>query len=266
MSMSAFLVRLYPPAIRQRWGTDIARDVDLSGPRSWFDTAVGAVKLWLHPSDWPETTSGQTRRVLATALVAVLTLAAMLLRAAGPTSLTPNVDHLATSVWLAPILLGLALSTPLSLSHEGAFGRLAAATARTLFGPVLALTALFLLAHSGLVGHPVGATHVLLLTYYWVTLGFVGIHLCLFTARIGRITVMPSTRRLRLALLLIGIGLAFAAVQSLVATVRATLQVGTVVLPCGLAVLAAAVLVASLDLRRNVTGGSSSTIGGPSPL
>lgn len=117
MNIPAVLVGLYPPAIRRRWGAEIAREAQLAGPRSWFDTLVGAMKLWLHPSDWPQTSVGQTRRVVATALVAVTTTAALLLRAALPTPLTASVEHPATSVWLAPILVGLALATPLPPLH-----------------------------------------------------------------------------------------------------------------------------------------------------
>jgi hypothetical protein len=254
MSVPALLVRLYPPAIRRRWGSDIAREVELAGPRSWFDTIAGAVKLWLHPSDWPETTSGQTGRVVATALVTVITTSAMLVRAAGPIPLTTDVNHLASSAWLVPTLIGLALSCPVPPLHGAAFGHVAATAARTLAAPVLALAALILFAHSGLVGHPTGATHMLLLGYYWATLGFVGIHPCLLMARIGRITAIPSARRLRLAVLLVGIGLALAAAQTLTATLLNTaLHIGPVVLCCGLAVLAAATLVAGLDLRLNWT-------------
>jgi hypothetical protein len=261
--MPALLVRLYPPAIRQRWGADITCEMDLIGPRSWFDTVIGATKLWLHPSDWPETTNGQTRRVVATALVAVTTTVAMLLRAASPTPLTTNVNHLATSAWLAPVLVGLTLSTPLPPLRRDAFGRIAAAVARTLAAPVLALVALFLLAHSDLVDHPVGAIHVLLLGCYWATLCFVGIRLCLLMARIGLIVVIPSTRRLHLALLFIGMGLGLAAAQTLTVTLRAALHVGTVVLCCGLTALATAVLTASLDLRRKPSGSSQSATGQP---
>jgi hypothetical protein len=260
MNIPALLVRLYPPAIRRRWGVEIAHEAHLAGPRSWFDTVVGATKLWLHPSDWPETTIGQTGRVVATALVAITTTAALLLRAAGPTSLTATVDHPATSAWLAPILIGLTLATPLPPLRRAVFGRLTAAAARTLAAPVLSLAALFLIARSGLTDHPTGMIHVLLIGYYWATLGFAGIRLCLLMARIGRIAVMPGTRRLCLALLFLGAGLALAAAQTLTG-LRVTLQVGTVVLSGGLGALAAVVLIVGLDLRRIPPRGSPPVAG-----
>ncbi|WAL63842.1 hypothetical protein ORV05_22965 [Amycolatopsis cynarae] len=246
MNVPELLVRLYPPAIRQCWGSEIAHEARLAGPRSWFDTAAGAVKLWLSPSDWPETIAGQTSRVLATALVAVITTAAGLLRAADPTPLTAPVDHPAASVWLLPVVAGLALSAPVPSLRPAVFTRLAAVAARTLTLPVLAVAALFVIAHSGLIDHPGNGVHILMLGYYWATLAFAGIHLCLFTARLGRIAVVPSTRRLRLALLFAGTGLALAATQTLATTV----QGGTVLLSCGLAVLAAPLLILGQDLRR----------------
>ena len=84
MNVPTLIVSLYPPGVRQRWGTEMAREVAASGPRSWPDTVIGAVRLWTHPGDWPETASGQTRRVLAAALFAEAAVAALLLRAAGP--------------------------------------------------------------------------------------------------------------------------------------------------------------------------------------
>ena len=256
MNIPALLVRLYPPAIRERWGTEIAREAQLAGPRSWLDTVVGAMKLWLHPSDWPETADGQTCRVVATALVAVTTTAALLIRAVGPASLTANIGHLTTSAWLAPILVGLALATPLPPPRRAAWGRLTATVVRTLAAPAFALVALVLLAHSGLIGRPHGMVHVLLLGYYWATIGFAGIRLCALMARVGRIAVMPSTRRLCFALLFLGTGLALAAAQTL-----STFRGGTVVLSCGFAALAAVLLMAGLDLRRIPSGGA----GRPSP-
>lgn len=242
MNVPGFLVRLYPPAIREQWGSEIAREVRAAGPGSWFDTAAGAAKLWLHPSDWPETADGQTSRVLATGFAAVTAAAALLVRAAGHASLTVSVERPATSAWLAPILAGTALATPLPPLRRIALGRLATAAARTLTAPIIAFGMLFLLAHSRLIVHPTGVAHALLIVYYWATLSFIGIHLCLLTARVGRIAVLPSTRRQRAALLFLGTGLALAAVQ--------TLRGDTLVLSCGLTVLAAVVLRAGLDLRH----------------
>ncbi|RSM45724.1 hypothetical protein DMA12_12605 [Amycolatopsis balhimycina DSM 5908] len=182
-------------------------------------------------------------------MVTVVTTVVLLLRAAGPTSLTATVDHPATSAWLLPIVAGVALASPLPPRHWVALVRLIAATARTLAAPALALAALYFLAHSGLADHPAGALQPLLLGWYWATLGFAGVRLCLLMGRVGRIAIMPSTRRLHVALLFLGAGLALAAAQTLVIP-SGTLPVATAVSACGLAALAAAVLIAGLDLRR----------------
>ena len=238
MNVPALLVGLYPPAIRQRWGREIARDVRLAGPRSWLDTAMGATRLWVHPSDWPETSTGQTRRVLAAALVTVLAIAGLWVRTAG---LSTRLDHPLTSAWVVPILAGLALALPLPPLRLADFGRLAATVARTLVAPVLVLIALYLTAHSGL-----KAPHILLLAYYWASIGFVSVRLCVLMVRVGRIAVVPGTRRLRAALLCGGTGLAMGAVQNLAVhtTVPGALLTG------GFTVLAVAVLLAALDLRE----------------
>ena len=238
MNVPAILVGLYPPAIRQRWGREMVRDVRQAGPRSWLDTAVWATKLWMRPSDWPETSAGQTRRVLAAALVSVFALAALGLRAAGPGALTVRLGHPLTSAWVVPTLAALVLALPLPRFRK--IGQLAATAARTLVAPTAVLVALYLTAHSGL-----KAPHVLLLAYYWASLGFVSVRLCVLMVRVGRIAAAPSTRRLRAALLCGGTGRALGAAQSLAAA--ATLAGG--VLSIGFAALAIAVLHAGLDLR-----------------
>lgn len=251
MTVATLLVRLYPPAIRQRWGADLEHDVDSAGPTSWLDTALGAARLWLHPSDWPAAASEQTTRVLVTALAVVTAISAMLLRAVGSVAPTARLDHVMPSVWLAPVLIGLALASPLPLLRRYTLGRLTGTAARALVAPMLALAALVLLAHSGLIDdHPAGVSHLVLVGYYWATLCFAGVRLCLLVARVGRFLVMPSLRRLQLALLFVGAGLALVSVQVLSTSVRLAPHVGTVVASCALATIAAAVFAAGRDLRH----------------
>lgn len=255
MTVASALVRLYPPGIRARWGGDIEGEATAIGPRAWFDTAVAAGKLWLHPSDWPETSVGQTRRVLATVVVAVLAVVVMLLRATGPSSITANAGHLAGAAWLVPILVGLALATPLPPLGRVAVARLITVVVRTVVAPVAAFAVLVVIAHSGLISHPTGVGHALLVGYYWATVGFVGLHLCVLTVRVARVAVLPSTRRLRHGLVLVGLGLTLAAAQ----TVPTAVEFGSVVRTGGLAALAAVVLAAAVDLRRIRPGGAPPT-------
>lgn len=252
MTVSTFLIGLYPPAIRQRWGHDMAREAGRSGPLSWLDTVVGAVRLWVHPSDWPETATGQTRRILVVEFVAATTVTVLLLRAAGQTSapLTADLPTRFTSAWLAPILAGAVLAAPLPPPRWHTLRCLAGVTARTLAAPVLALLTLYLVANTGLIDHLVGAPRGVRLGYYWATLGFAGFHLCILTVRVTRITVTPSTARLRGALFLLGSGLALAAVENLTTTWHSAIGTGTLALSLGLAALATGVLATGHDLRH----------------
>ena len=250
MNVPTLIVSLYPPGVRQRWGTEMVREVAASGPGSWPDTVIGAVRLWTHPGDWPETASGQTRRVLAAALFAEAAVAALLLRAAGPPRfLVAGPGHYpVASAWLLLVLAGAALAAPLPPLRPGALWRLAAVTARTLATPALALLALYLTARSGLVDHPARPVHFLLLGCYWATLAYVGLRACALVSRIGPIAIMPGAGRLRPALYLIGAGFAIAAGQGLASAVHPTVHAGTLALSCALATLAAAAVTAAHDL------------------
>ena len=80
MTAAARLAALYPPAVRERWGAELTAEIARSGIRSWPDALAGAGRLWLRPRDWPETSSGQTRRVLTVMLYAIAAITALLLR------------------------------------------------------------------------------------------------------------------------------------------------------------------------------------------
>ncbi|MEU7875530.1 hypothetical protein [Dactylosporangium sp. NPDC049140] len=229
MTAPDLIVALYPPPVRERWGDEIGREIDERGARSWADAIGGALRLWLHPSDWPETTAGQTRRVLAAALFAVVAAVALLLRASAP----------AGAWWLAPILAGALLAAP--LPRLRALPGIAAASVRTMAAPTAGGLALIALANSGLVDRPAGFAAVLLLAYYWATLAFIAVRLCTLVARVLRLGIVPTRRRLRAALLLVGAGTALAAAQCLLA--------GGLLVTTVLAALAAVALHAGQDLR-----------------
>jgi hypothetical protein len=251
MSAATLLTGLYPPAVRERWGADISREVSASGIRSWPDTLAGAARLWLHPSDWPETFAGQTRRVLTVTLFAIIAATGLLLRTVAPSAaLTADIRHPVTSLWLAPLLLGIILAAPLPPLRGEALRRLATVAARTLAAPAAAVLALVLMAWGGMIKHPTGFADAALILYYWLTLGFVALRLCTLVARSARITALPSTRRLSAALLHMGTGLAVAASQSLVALVRAGLHPDSLAETLTLGLLAATAISAGQDLRR----------------
>ncbi|MEV7977370.1 hypothetical protein [Streptomyces sp. NPDC086519] len=251
MSAAALLTRLYPPAVRERWGEDICHEVSASGIRSWPDTLAGAARLWLHPADWPETFTGQTRRVLTVALFALTAATGLLLRSAEPSAaLTADIRHPATSLWIAPLLLGIGLAAPLPPLSGEALRGLTAAAVRTLAAPFIAFVALCLMAWSGAAEHLTGFADAAAVTYYWLTLGFVALRLCVLVARISRTATLPTTRRLSAALLHIGAGLALAAGQNLLAAVRTAPLAGSLAETVALGLLAAAAIGAGRDLRR----------------
>ena len=250
MRAATFLTGLYPPAVRERWGADLSREVSASGVRSWPDTLAGAARLWLHPGDWPETFTGQTRRVLTVTLFAIAAATGLLLRTVAPsTTLTADIGHPATSLWVAPLLLGIILAAPLPPPRGEALRRLTAVAVRTLAAPAAAALAMVVMAWSGVAEHATGFADTALIIYYWLTLGFVALRLCTLVARVAQTAALPSTRRLRAALLHIGTGLALAASQSLLAIAWTPPNAGSLAQTLTLGLLAAATVHAGHDLR-----------------
>lgn len=249
MRPSALMAALYPPAVRERWGAEISRQVSESGIGSWPDALLGAARLWLHPGDWPETSDGQTRQVLTVTLFAVTAATALLVRAVGQPVLTGSLRHPATSLWLAPILLGAALAAPAPPLRWRALRRLATVAARTLAGPAIAVAAMIVMAHADVLHHPAGHARIGLLAGYWAVLSFTAQRLCTLTARYARTAHLPTTRRLRASAMLIGAGLSLAAGQSFIPLIRTVPGAGSLTLTLALSLLAAATITAAHDLR-----------------
>jgi hypothetical protein len=251
MTAATLLTRLYPPAVRERWGEDIRHEVAACGVRCWPDTLLGAARLWLHPGDWPETCAGQTRRVLTVALFTLTAATGLLLRSASPSpTFTADVHHPATSLWLAPLLLGIGLAAPLPPLNGAALRSLTASAVRTLAAPTAAVVALCLTAWSGTAAHLTGLADTAAVAYYWLTLAFVALRLCVLVARIARTAALPTTRRLSTAFLHIGTGLALAAGQSLLGAVRTAAHPGSLPETMALGLLAALAISAGHDLRQ----------------
>lgn len=246
MSAAALLTRLYPPAVRERWGTEIGHEVTVSGVRSWPDTLVGAGRLWLHPGDWPETVPGQTRRVLTVAAFTVAAVTALLLRAAAPPAAPARP---VTTLWLALVLAGAVAAAPLPPLRRPAWRTVTGDAVRVLAAPAAAVLSMLLVANSGLAEHPTGAARVVLIGWYWSTLAFTAARLCAFVARLARTWRTPARGRIRGALLLIGAGLVLAAAQNAVSAAAAAAPAGHAVLTVTLGLLGAATISAGRDLR-----------------
>ena len=209
--------------------------------------------LWAHPSVWPESTAGQTRRVLLVELAVAAVLAALLLRATGQPSSAFSTDlgRPAASAWLAITLAGLATGAPLPPLRWHKLQRMAAVSMRTMTAPVIALVLLWLLAQSGLAArHPRTVTEILLRCYYWATLAFGGLRLCALAGHATRVVIPPSARRLTTAVLLVGIGLTMAAAQNLAS--RPHLALGTAMLSAGLGAVGIGTLATGYDLSRGL--------------
>jgi hypothetical protein len=115
---------------------------------------------------------------------------------------------------------------------------------------------MYLAAHSSAIKHATGFAHAAQIVYYWATLGFIALRLCTLIARIARIApaaTLPTTRRLRAALLLIGAGLALAAGQNLLALVGTTAHPGSLTVTGALALMSAAMIHTGHDLRTDRT-------------
>jgi hypothetical protein len=254
MSPVTLLVWLYPPAVRERWGADISLEVSAAGLHSWPDTITGAVRIWLQPSIWPESFVGQTRRVLTVAAFTFAAVTGLLLRSMAPSgALTADIHHPATSLWLGPLLLGICLAAPLPSPRAEALHRVVSVAVRTLVAPAVAVLAMVLTAWSGVADHPAGPVRAALILYYWLTLGFVAFRLRTVVARTActaDTTIVPTMRRLRAALLLMGSGLALAASQSLVALARAELHPDSLAPTLALALLAVTAIGTAQDLRH----------------
>jgi hypothetical protein len=248
MNAAACLVALYPPGVRDRWGRELQAEVAESGVRCWPDTVAGAIRLWLCPSEWPEKVVGQTRRVVALVLFGLTAVTALVLRAAQPTpAVTADLSRPATSLWLLPLLSGLALATPVPPLRRAALRQTSIEVLRTLAAPSVAVMAVFVLAYSGLAEHPAARVHVGLICYYWATLGFVAWRLCRVIARVGRLAAAANPRRLRAALLLTGTGAVLGAGQALVSLATAPAG-GTLAIVVALSILAGMSINSARDL------------------
>jgi hypothetical protein len=149
------------------------------------------------------------------------------------------------------LLLGIVLALPVRPVRWAAVPPLIGDAVRILATPAVALAWLFVLAHSGLAPeHPSGGVRALLLASYWGTLVLTAQRACTLAARVCRAVAAPSARRLRVATLLIGTGMALAAGQGLLAMLHRTPDGGSIAAFLSVAVLAAATIRAGIDLRR----------------
>lgn len=248
MNAGRLLAGLYPAPVRDRWGPDLIAEIAHSGPRSWLDAALGAVRLWLQPATWPETVAGQARRTVVGFAVAIVVTGALGARGFGSVGL--SVDRPGTAVWVAAVACGLAVLAPVPHLRPVALARLAVYLARAAAVPVGALAALVVVANSGLVAHPGPAGRVALVAYYWCTLVLAGVRACTAAGRLGPDLVrLPSVRRIQLGLLVVCGGLALGAAEITAGVVAGGRLAGGALTAAVFVFLAALAARAALDLR-----------------
>ncbi|GAB2725546.1 hypothetical protein [Kitasatospora kifunensis] len=196
------LVRLYPDAFRERWGSLAEDEARGAGWKSWPNLIAGIVDMWLHPAVWPADSPAQRQRRVATMGITVA-LAAWFLghlaaEQAGPLpadGLRNGVMHGCTTL----LLLGIALVAPRPRPTLGAAITLLGWAVRRLAAPTLLGTAAVVLVHSGVSANaspPTLCTAVL--AAWWIALGLGAIQIPrIFTGVGADAVVPPGTGRLR---------------------------------------------------------------------
>jgi hypothetical protein len=202
MSAAERLVRLYPAAVRERWGEGLVEDARAAGWRAWPDLLRGVADMWLHPVVWPADSRAQRLRRAATLGVAVALFTLMLGHAAGeqgvPLGSAPG------GAWLVRgcgglVLFGVLLAAPRPRLSRAAASALLRRTARLLTVPVLLAAAVVVLAH--LDTGPAGPGEHLAADGWWAILAAGAVQACRVVAGLGTATVVaPSAWRLNLGL------------------------------------------------------------------
>ncbi|WP_037603306.1 hypothetical protein [Streptacidiphilus rugosus] len=217
MSVADRLVRLYPPAFRDRWGEAMAEEVRAAGWRGWSDALRGAADLWLHPVLWPvdpglvdagptdvRRADARDRRFgrAATLGVTVALFTVLLGHAIGeqgaPLADAPGGPWPARAC-AALLLLGLGLAAPRPKLSAGALGVLAGRAARRLGVPALLGAGVVVLArvHTG----RAGLWEHLAVASWWLALAAAAVQTARAVSDVGgAVLVLPSAASLRLGL------------------------------------------------------------------
>lgn len=203
------LLRLYPAALRDRWGSSLEADVVAAGWRGVPDVLTGAIGIWLHPVVWPADSPGQRRRRAAVmAFVIALTgwLLGHVLVETAP--LPRGVAHsaLLTGSDLL-VVAGLILVAPHPRLGAGAFRRLARRCMRRLVVPAAIGAGVVGWAGFGS-GHAAATTRHLVLAIWWAILATGAVQVCRLVADLGEVTAAPPLPRLRLGLAALVVALA----------------------------------------------------------
>jgi hypothetical protein len=194
MSVTERLVRLYPAAVRDRWGEGLADDARAAGWRGWPNLLRGVADMWLHPVVWPADSRAQRLRRAATLGVAVALFTLLLGHAAAeqgvPLGSAPG-GALLVPVSSALVLLGVLLAAPRPRLSLAAAVTVVWRGARLLAAPVLLAAAVVVLAHvhTG----PAGPGEHLAADCWWLSLAAGAVQACRVVAGLGGATVVAPT-------------------------------------------------------------------------
>ncbi|WP_031071695.1 hypothetical protein [Streptomyces sp. NRRL WC-3742] len=196
------LVRLYPDAFRERWGSMVEDEARGAGWKSWPNLIVGIVDMWLHPAVWPADSPAQGQRRVATMGITIA-LAAWFLGHLAAEQVGPlpangvrnGVMHGCTTL----LLLGIALVAPRPRPTPAAAITLSGWAVRRLALPTLLGTAVVVLVHSGVDADASPPTlRTAVLAAWWIALGLGAIQIPrIFTGVGADAVVPPGNSRLR---------------------------------------------------------------------
>jgi hypothetical protein len=201
VSATTWLVRLYPPSLRDRWGAGLEDEVSVGGWRRLPNLLVGVLDMWAHPVVWPADSAAQRRRRAAVLAFAVglggwLTGHVAVEESLLPTSLTRSWTLDLSDVL---VLAGLVLVVPLPRLVVPDVVRLATRVARKLAVPVLVGSVVVVRANEAV--EMSAGTRTALLTGWWLALVLGAIQVCHVVAGRGTdLMLPPHPIRLRLGL------------------------------------------------------------------
>ena len=203
MSMAKGLVRLYPNALRDRWGRGLEAEVQAAGWRAVPNLVMGIASMWLHPVVWPAGSAAQ-RRGRAAVLACVVGLTGWLVghAVAEDGALLPN--RLAHS-WLMTasdvlVLVGLLLVAPYPRLTPAAIRRIIRQSVQRLVVPAAFGIAVVVWVHLHSATTSATVRH-LVLAAWWATLVGGSVQACRLVADLSKGPVVPPHMpRLRLGM------------------------------------------------------------------
>ena len=204
------LVRLYPYAMRDRWGGGLEAEVVAGGWRAVPNLVAGALALWLHPVVWPAGSPDQRRgRAAVMAFVIALTgwLLGHVLVETGP---APRRLAHSWPLTVSDLLVvaGLVLVVPRPRLAGPALSRLVRRGLRRLTVPAVAGAGVVVWANLGSGGAAPVTRHVVL-TMWWAVLVTGVVQACRLIADLDRESAEPPPlSRLRLGLWVLVVALA----------------------------------------------------------